>query len=379
MRVALITKSFTSSLEPLGAPFERRQASELAKRCEVDVFAAVPRVGTPLAVPLYVASLLPHRDRLRSADVLLATSAYPDGCAGLLVARLLGKPFVVKVHGTDLNVFRRGPLGRAVAARALPMAAAIVAASRSIADSIVHLGGPPERVHVVRNGADLGLFTPRSRRSARHVLGLPPDAPLVLYVGRIERDKGVLDLLDAFEWVRARAPSTRLVFVGHGSAEAEVRSRAAQHAEGAVRTMGQRPHAEVAEWLGASDLVVFPSHEEGTPSIVLEALATGRPVVATRVGGIPDVLSDACGILVAPRDTRALAGAITAALSRSWDEAAIVAHGPASWEASAVDLLRVLESAAGAGAGAERRVIDDEEERETEGRERCPPEERLST
>src|ERR1700742_3178844 len=177
MRVAVVTKIFPSSLEPLSAPFNLRQIGELAKRTDVEVLEAipylplaaslkfperaarlsalpaqervhgidvtyvrqlyVPRVGLPVAVPLYLASLAPPLDRLRRADVILATWAYPDGCAAILTARALGKPCVVKVHGSDVNVVLRTRAARAVASRVLPQAAAVVAVSRPLAEALV--------------------------------------------------------------------------------------------------------------------------------------------------------------------------------------------------------------------------------------------------
>lgn len=383
-----------SSLEPLSAPFNRQQIGALAQRCDVDVLAAIPyvplaawtsiparaaklaalparerlngvdvtyvrqlyapRVGLSVAVPLYLASLLPHVDRLRAADALLGAWAYPDGCAAVLAALALGKPCVVKVHGTDVNTVLRRPAARAVASAILPRADAVVAVSRALVEELVALGVPRGRVHLVRNGADLSLFRSRERSSARRSLGLAGQAQLrdedkvVLYVGRLEAQKGIHELLAAFDSVRAVVPDATLVLVGPASPEvdATVRARTANWPRGAVHTVGARPHAEVAEWIGACDVLALPSWAEGTPNVVLEALAGGRPVVATRVGGIPDVVvDDDCGLLVPPRDAPALAKAITAALQRGWDEGAVRARGPTSWQKSASELLGVLESA----------------------------------
>jgi glycosyltransferase involved in cell wall biosynthesis len=96
--------------------------------------------------------------------------------------------------------------------------------------------------------------------------------------------------------------------------------------------------------MAAADLVTLPSYMEGCPNVVLEALASGRPVVATNVGGIPEILSDECGRLVPPRDAGALAQALASVLDRTWDAEAISAHGSRSWETVAAELLEVFES-----------------------------------
>jgi glycosyltransferase involved in cell wall biosynthesis len=384
MRVVVVTKIFPSSLEPLSAPFNRHQVGELARWCEVEVLAAiphvpfaralsvparaarlarlparervhgvdvtyvrqlyVPRVGLPVAVPLYLASLHPHCDRLRAADVILATWAYPDGCASVLAARSLGKPCVVKVHGTDVNVVLGSGAARRIAAHVLPLADALVAVSRPLADQLVELGVAPDRVHHVTNGVDSSLFFPRDRAEERAGLDVPGDARVVLFVGRVEPQKGIGELLDAFERLRARVPRAMLVLVGDCARRSDVLARAARWGS-SVRVLGPQPPESVASWMGACDVLALPSWAEGTPNVVLESLACGRPVVATRVGGIPDILhDDRAGLLVPPRDPRALADALASALHATWDENVVRACGPRSWRDSAAALCEVLES-----------------------------------
>jgi glycosyltransferase involved in cell wall biosynthesis len=286
MRVAVVTKIFPNSLEPLSAPFNLRQIAELARRADVEVLAAipylplaasldfperaarlsalpaqervhgidvtyvrqlyVPRLGLPVAVPLYLASLAPHLDRLRRADVILATWADPDGCAAILAARALGKPCVVKVHGSDVNVVLHTGAARAIAARILPMARSIVAVSRPLADELVELGVPRDRVHLVMNGVDASLFHPRDRTATRRKLGVAEDAKLVLFVGRLEPQKGVHELLDAFERVRFREPRAALALIGRGVSDEHVKERVARWAPGSALLLGARPPSEVA-------------------------------------------------------------------------------------------------------------------------------------
>ena len=102
----------------------------------------------------------------------------------------------------------------------------------------------------------------------------------------------------------------------------------------------------MARHLGACDVFALPSWAEGTPNVVLEALASARPVVATRVGGIPDAVPEGAGLLVRPRDVADLRRALGEALARSWDERAILAAAPPSWEESAARLSEILSEAA---------------------------------
>lgn len=302
----------------------------------------LPRLNATAAA-LYAASLLPEvLGRRGHVDVVLATWAYPDGCAAVALAALLGVPAVVKLHGSDLNVIarRRGP--RAQLKAMLPRAARVVAVSRGLAAEAEALGVPAEKIRLIRNGVDGERFRPGDRAAARAALGVAPARRLVLYVGHLKESKGVLDLASAM----ASVADADLAVVGSG--EAERRLAAALEPLGdRARMVGERPQEEVATWMAAADLVVLPSWNEGTPNVVIEALACGRRVVATTVGGTPDlVTSPLLGALVPPRDPAALAAAINAALATEYDPHAVARAAHAgSWDDSAAALHAVLEEA----------------------------------
>jgi glycosyltransferase involved in cell wall biosynthesis len=386
LRVLAITKIFPNAAEPLSAPFNRQQFAALAKRCELEVMATIPwfpgaglvarwssagklavvprqeriadiAVSHPRTLfvprrwhgawgPLYAASITPAMRRYRGkVDVVLGSWAYPDGFAAVIAARLLGVPCVVKLHGSDINAMAKLPTPRRLTTWALSRAARVVAVSRALADEVVLLGVPRAQVTVVMNGVDAELFCPRDRAAARRELGLPA-GPLALYVGNLKEEKGVLDLARAWPRVARDLPGATLAIVGGGPArsalEAVLPPRATLH--------GPQPLAAIPTWLAACDVLALPSHAEGTPNVVLEALACGRRVVASAVGGVPDVItSPTLGTLVPPRTPEAFATALTDALRTPYapgDVAELGARG--SWEASAAALHAVLAAATGA-------------------------------
>lgn len=382
MRVLAITKIFPNSLEPLSSPFNRQQFGALANLCDLSVLEAIPyfplsgltgqppraakltalpqremvagietfymrqiylpKVGTPVGVPLYLASLAPFRALAARFDVILGAWGYPDGCATTLFARALGKPSVIKVHGSDVNVLAKVRSARAVMRRILPMANAMVAVSRPLGKELEALDVPASRIHLVRNGVDTKLFFPRDREAARKELGVALGRPLVVFCGRLEPQKGLEELLVAFEHARRARPDVMLALLGDGVMRDRVRT-AVEASGGALLAPGARPLTEIATWLAACNVFTLPSWNEGTPNVVLEALASGRPAVATRVGGIPDVLSNPkSGILVPARDPAALGAALLDALDRPWDPRDVAACGPGSWEKSAQSLLDVI-------------------------------------
>ncbi len=282
--------------------------------------------------------------------MVLGTHLFPDAWAAMALAHLLGVPCVVKAHGTDVNVVARWPSVRPLIARTLRAARFSTGVSRALVDDLVRLGAPTDRAVLLPNGVDRALFQPRDRGEARRALALPEGCRIVLFVGGLDPEKGVRELVDAFAVIRhgAAAP-VHLVLVGEGPLDAEIRARAAAlgAAAGRIVLAGAQDLAGVARYLAAADLLALPSWAEGTPNVVLEALAAGRPVVASRVGGIPDVVVEGItGILVAPRDPDDLADGLRAALARGWDERALVASAPPSWEESAGRLFDLLWEAA---------------------------------
>jgi glycosyltransferase involved in cell wall biosynthesis len=224
-------------------------------------------------VPMMIGSFVhAARDAARGADLVHA-HWLPAGW----VAARTGKPFVVTLHGTDVELARRVPrLAQLVFARA----AAVVAVSNAIAETAGRLGA--RDVQVIPNGIDMPS-----------ALGAEAEPPYALYAGRLSKEKGVLELLDATRGLP-------LVVVGDGP----LRRRLPQ-------ARGFLPRDELLRLLAEAALVVCPSRREGFGMTCLEAMAYGKPVVATAVGGLLDLVVDGeTGLLVPARDGPALRGAV---------------------------------------------------------------------
>ncbi len=387
LRVLVVTRIFPNAVEPLSSPFNRQQFAALGRLCHVEVLATipwvpgasllaragartdaarlasvpqedvvdglrvryprvfyVPRYGSAVAGMLEVASLAPTvLARRGKVDVVLGSWAYPDGAAAVALAALLGVPAVVKAHGSDLNLLGDMAGPRANLAVALPRAARVVTVSQALGDRAIALGARRDCVDVVPNGIDTSLFRVRDAAEARAELGIPPTGRLLLYVGRLERAKGVFDLLEAF--AKVEGDDVSLVLLGDGSGRAEAEAMAKPFGD-RVRFLGARPLGEVPVWIAASTLLTLPSWAEGSPNVIREAIACGRPVVATNVGGIPELVrSEATGRLVPAKRPDALAAALGDVASRTWDADQIARAGGGSWEDSARLLLASLRAA----------------------------------
>ncbi len=258
---------------------------------------------------------------------LWSSFAFPDGVGVGTIARELRLPHVVSVLGSDLNLNLDRPGRLAAITRTLREARVVLAKSGALRDSLVAHGIPGGRVFVDYNGVDLRVFHPRPRAEACKELGVEPGRKRVLFVGNLVPVKNVPMLVDAFECLgRRRDDPMELVLIGGGFQGPSLRQKLDRRGleGGTVRMAGTRSQMEVAQWLGASNVLCLPSRSEGVPNVVLEALACGRPVVASAVGGIPEVHpGPAAGALVAAGDVAALTNALDATLSRVWDPVAL--------------------------------------------------------
>jgi glycosyltransferase involved in cell wall biosynthesis len=242
------------------------------------------------------------------------------GTSAVRAAARLKIPAVVTLHGTDYRAlvgeFPIQDRHRTAMRDALHSADRVLVVDRGMVDGLTRLGVDRGRVAHIPMGVDETMFTPRDRGAARAEFGLVGPTRVVLFVGRPTTEKG-FEVLE-----RAAELLTDVAFFAAGP------RRPSQ----VITALGSLSQRQLADWLVASDVVCLPSFAEGTPVSLGEALACGTPVVATRVGGIPDLVEESvAGVLVEPGDEQSLANALRIALDRSWDPVAIRATSSPYW------------------------------------------------
>ena len=281
------------------------------------------------------------------------------------------RPLVISLHGSDVYVAERHAVVRRVARGVLARASAIVACSDDLRARAVALGARPERSLTVPYGVDADRFRPDPavRATQRAAWGVADDEFVVFSAGRFVRKKGFEYLIDAVGRLRD-APRLRLVLAGGGDLDGELRDRLARQDLGSAAVFpGVVPHAAMPAALAAADLVVVPSvrddagNVDGLPNVVLEALASGTPVVATTAGGIGAAIEDDwTGRLVPERDVAALARAIGELMA---DRGRRVRYGVAARSRMVVDggwarvaeRLEAVYDAACCGANSARAIV----------------------
>ncbi len=323
----------------------RGASTLLAHDIDVETLRYPALPGVSRALNGYTSSVvLAPRVRRFNPDVLLAYWLYPDGFAAIRVARALGIPVVVGALGSDVH--RPTRLNRWFAKRVVRSADALLTVSEDMRRAMIRdFGADAGKVHAVVNGINAAVFHPRDRAACRARLGLPSASRIILYVGRFVRAKGLCELVDAFGALAASDPTLRLALVGDGVMRDELRSMLQSKGllEKCLLPGGLEPD-EVAEWMGAADLLCLPSWSEGYPNVVVEAVASGLPVVATDVGGTSEIINTNNGELVAPQDIQSLTKGLRETLARKWDATSVARSVKRSWDEVARETLAVCEA-----------------------------------
>jgi teichuronic acid biosynthesis glycosyltransferase TuaC len=352
MRALFIVWNYPSEAHPAAAVFHRT-AAEALERSGLTMDVVVPHTWWPpglehlspksseprdvvkngvrirrprylrLPKPMYSATapslmasailrVLPERP-----DVVHSHFAFPFGLVGLKIARRLNVPAVLTLHGSDVNRFLQlSTLMRRGSTVAIRESDYVIAVSESLSARTKELTGTTP--DVVPIGIDLRPYENLPDRAvARKELGLPDDATVALYVGTLFPEKGIREFVAAIE--SFEVDGILGVLVGHGPLRNEFDSASK------CRFVGPEPNERIPLYLSAADVFILPSYSEGMPTVLVEAGAAGVPVIATSVGGIPELLGDDRGVLIEPRSQASLSAGlqdVLSSLSRSAERAA---------------------------------------------------------
>lgn len=275
-----------------------------------------PRIGmniAPISLALGARKIVARliRDGF-DFDLIDAHYYYPDGVAAALLSHWFNKPLVITARGTDLNLIPRYAIPRHWIRWAESRACASIGVCKALTDRLIELGGDPAKTHVLRNGVDLERFQPVDQATARARFGLA-NGMLLISVGHLIERKGhhlAIEILTAFR-------EARLAIVGDGP-ERKRLEISAQQCGVAERVIfaGAQPQSELAYWYSAADILLLCSSREGWANVLLESMACGTPVVATPVGGTPEVVcAPVCGRIIQDRTPAALVSGIRSLLA----------------------------------------------------------------
>jgi len=319
MRILLVTQMWPGPSAPdLGAYLVPVRAELEALGHEVEVVAIDHRGGSRAKYPRLCAAAV-AAGRRRRPNVVFAHFLFPAGAAGAMAAVAARAPLVVMAHGQDVANLGSIPGVSAATRGVIGRAGAVICNSHWLAERLCdRIPTARPKVEIADCGIDFDAFAPADAARARAALGWDGDGPAFVCVGSLIERKNVVRLADAFQ----RLGSGRLAFVGDGELRPRLEGRPG------VTVSGLIPQSQVPRWIAAADVLCQPSLIDPFGQATLEGLAMERTVVATKVGGPPDFVPAAAGVLVDPEDTEALTRALAEA-------AAMPIPNPAAREAAA--------------------------------------------
>jgi len=354
MKVLVLTDLFPEPANPNHGIFIYQWAFHLAQKCDLTVYQVIFRErNRPVSDPDLVSfrenfrpnqcfawtqriKIIARFDRIwrrslqfyrqvetdlassiQEFDLIIGQMGCPGGYAAARLAKKYGKKSVVGLRGSDVNTYLDRPVLKRFMRRTLNQADRLVTVSAALKTELLRRGYPESKISVIYNGVDETIFHSLNQTESRRKLNLEPDTKYLLFVGTLSRRKGIDLLLSAFAAINR--PDVKLIFIGQGGDRHLIENFIAEHSwQDRILRPGVVPHAQLPLWYAAADVIALPSLAEGVPNVILEALALGKPVVASAVGGIPEILENySGGLLCQPSDPGSLIQAIENALDYS--------------------------------------------------------------
>jgi teichuronic acid biosynthesis glycosyltransferase TuaC len=328
MRVLSLSTLFPNALQPNFGIFVERQTAGLAARSGMDVtvinpigippwplnqsarynqisalpaheqwrglnvyrprFTLIPKFGGPYNPAMIARSVLPLAQKLHAQapfDLIDAEFFYPDGPAAMRIANALGIPYTIKARGADIHHWGTAKGCTQQILEASAKASGLLAVSAALKADMAAMGMDANKIMVHYTGLDQSRFAPRNRAAEKAKLGII--GPAILCVGALIPRKNQSVLIEALSML----PGATLLLAGQGPSENDYRMQAAQMGvQDRVRFMGNIPHDDLPALFAAADVMALVSKSEGLANAWVEALACGTPVVASHVGGAPELI-----------------------------------------------------------------------------------------
>lgn len=318
-------------------------------RNDIDVYhpkyTLIPKIGKNLTPKSMAAAALPViKDIIKNGfdfDIIDAHYFFPDGVAAAIIAKELNKPLVITARGTDVNLFADYKRPGQMIMDAANHSRAVICVADSLRQKLISKGVDADKITVLRNGVDNNVFKPADdaeRIDLRKKLKI--ENTTLLAVGNLTQIKGFDLLLDAI----AMLAEINLIIIGEGEEKKNLLQQASQlNISKRVRFVSNISQNELREYYVAADLLALTSVREGMPNVVLESIACGTPVVATDVGGVSEVLTENCGIIIKNRDADQLAAAINETLGGKFNRDTVAAIGAEnSWQETTKGQLEIF-------------------------------------
>ena len=313
-------------------------------------FPVIPKVGMNISPLLLARASRPTIGRMLDEgydfDLIDAHYFYPDGVAAVKLGQYFNKPVVITARGSDISLIPQYPTARKMIQWAAAKSAAMITVCDALKTELVELGADAAKVTSLRNGVDLQRFQPGDRATLRAELGI--DGFTLLSVGHLVELKGYDLVIGALPLL----PGVSLLIAGSGVERQRLESLAGElGVQERVRFLGAVPQTELPRYYNAADALVLASSREGWANVLLESMACGTPVVASRVWGTPEVVATAdAGILMRERSRQGVADSVNELRAAYPDRATTRRYAEHfSWDATTEGQIRLFGSVLGRG------------------------------
>ncbi|PKG22287.1 teichuronic acid biosynthesis protein TuaC [Niallia nealsonii] len=344
MKVLWVTSAYPSDKQPGNGVFHETQVQELKKQgIEVTVICPVPyhspilrllkkkyqltptssiyeRNGITVYSPKYTAYpgqlrwsqpdqriakavLAAIKENNLTFDLLHAHFAMPSGGACRRVAKEIKKPWVLTLHGSDVHIYPSFSKGaEKIFCKTVLSADKVITVGKNLADKAKDKTGRDSIVLPI--GIDLSKFSHPliSKRHVKKQLNLPEDKKIIIFVGRLVKEKGIFELAESLAYL---AKDTVVFFIGDGPGGEGLKQHPMYNKQ--LFLLGQMENERIVDYMYASDIFALPSYSEGMPTVIIEAISLKIPVVCTRVGGVPDLFGKYKDKLIEPKSVKSLA------------------------------------------------------------------------
>ena len=301
-----------------------------------------------LSYALCISGLIKKLKYSFNPDIIISFWAYPDGFASSLLGRLFRIPVIIGGRGCDINTAKDFLYKRYMTSWALNKSDGVMSVSNAMKQKIIELGVPEQKIKVIPNGIS-DIFCSKSKKidSQHKVPHIEDRRKTILYCGRLSEEKGLRYLISAAKILKDNNVNFYLMIVGDGPEYKQLIKLVNEfQLQEFVEFRPEVPQEKVPAIMNSADLFCLPSIREGWPNVVIEAMACGLPVVATNVGGVPEILnSQEYGIIVPKQEAEKLAEALNSAIKKSWDPYAINnAVKDRNWDSVAKEILKEIDN-----------------------------------
>ena len=274
------------------------------------------------------------RKYIKNVDIILSTWLYPNGIATIDLAKEIGARHFIKIHGSDVNIQLNDNGIKRIVSKKIHGTQGVISVSNNLISELQTKISRTIPNCVIYNGINEKIFNTIDAEKKE----------FYIYIGTLKKTKGIWDLLLAFHNYIQAGGKLPLLIIGKGALDLDIKRYIKEHKLlNSITILNGVKHADIASYIKKCKALCLPSYNEGVPNVVLESLACGKPVLVSKVGGIPEIVNEECAVSVNAGDILSISAGLCEIEARSWNTKFISHNSPhTSWESNALLVKKYL-------------------------------------